>query len=121
MQPSTEMVPVSARLVADDQIQVERRDGELYLKAPEPIRGLLEVRGLGILNVPLVEEEAQLTLVVDLVAPTLVERLPDPPACDTLLGVSVPVLKIAPFTASAPLKLLLALHALNSNKKSPAH
>jgi hypothetical protein len=50
-----------------------------------------------------------LSLLVDLVAPEQVERLPDPWPSDMLLGVSLPVLQLAPFEASAPLKLALAL------------
>ncbi len=34
-----------ARLVADDQVLLERRDGRLLCLAPAPIAGLVEVRG----------------------------------------------------------------------------
>ena len=48
-------------------------------------------------------------LIVELVAPEAVERLPDPPPRRDLLGVSLPLLRLAPFEAAAPVKLLLAL------------
>jgi hypothetical protein len=67
------------------------------------------VRGLGILRVPAIAS-APLRLVVDLVAPERIERLPEPQFCE-LLGQSVPLLLLAPFEASAPAKLRLALGA----------
>jgi len=119
LQPPSALVPHAAQLVADDQVLIERRDSKLMIRAPESIRGLLEVRGLGIRRVPAIAE-AELVLIVDLVPPSLVERFPDPPPCFDLLGVSLPLLNLLPFEASAHHKLLLALHGLNLNQKSPA-
>jgi hypothetical protein len=55
-------------------------------------------------------EEAAVVLVVDLVAPGAVERLPEPARC-TLAGVDLPLLRLAPFEASAAAKVSLAAHA----------
>jgi HPr kinase/phosphorylase len=104
----TQIVPAPAQLVADDRVLIERRNDKLRIEAPPTILGKLEVRGSGILTVPCVRS-AELVLVVELVAPEAVERLPDPPAQREVLGVRVPALRLAPFEASAPLKLLLAL------------
>ena len=49
-------------------------------------------------------------LVADLVAPDQIERLPDPaPEAADCMGIRLPLLRVAPFEASAPVKLLLAL------------
>jgi HPr kinase/phosphorylase len=51
--------------------------------------------------------EAALDLVVDLVRPEGIPRLPEP-ACRTYLGFRLPLLRLAPFEASTPAKLALA-------------
>ncbi|MDX2203498.1 MAG: HPr kinase/phosphatase C-terminal domain-containing protein [Hyphomicrobiaceae bacterium] len=96
-------------LVADDRVILERGETGLLARAPEAIRGKLEVRGVGIVQVKHALE-AGLVALVDLVAPQEIERMPEP-ARETLLGVSLPVFRLAPFEASAPIKLaaLIAL------------
>jgi serine kinase of HPr protein (carbohydrate metabolism regulator) len=67
----------------------------------------MEVRGLGIVRMP-VSGPSPVRLVVDLVPPEEVERLPK--AAETvLLGVAIPLMNLAPFETSAPAKLRLAL------------
>jgi len=99
-----------ALLVADDQVFVgSNGSGELMASAPPTIAGKIEVRGLGIIEVPTVAE-ARLALVCDLVAPKEVPRMPPEPAERTVIaGVPLRVLKLDPFEASAPLKLKMAL------------
>jgi HPr kinase/phosphorylase len=47
-----ELVKRGHRLVADDAVEIKQTsDGQLYGSAPELIRHLLEIRGLGIINV----------------------------------------------------------------------
>ena len=95
-------------LVADDQVQL-KRDGSLILvRAPETIRGKIEVRGVGIIEVKS-HPEAQLALVVDLVPPLEVPRMPGGDEMARLLGVDVPLMRLAPWEASAPIKLAVAL------------
>ncbi|MEQ8640749.1 MAG: RNase adapter RapZ [Alphaproteobacteria bacterium] len=107
------------RLLADDRTELRvddqgaRRGGQPRLVArPSPaIAGRLEIRGVGLVTVPWVAE-APLALVAVLTAPEMVERLPQRET-ETLLGVHVPRLAIAPFEASAPLKLERALASLD--------
>ncbi len=98
---------ICAHLVADDQVLVERRASDVVVAAPPTIAGRIEVRGIGLENVPF-SSFASLALVVDLVPGASVERLPEPTLAD-ILGVGVPLVRIAPFEASAPMKLALAL------------
>ncbi len=104
------LIDSGARLVADDQTELSLLQGELRLSAPAAIAGRIEVRGIGILSVPTVAS-VPLRLVVALVPPGQVERLPEPQFC-TLLGRSVPLVALAPFEASAPAKIRLAVGAL---------
>ncbi len=97
-----------ATIVADDQVIVDRSGGGLVARTHDAIAGRIEVRGLGIVEVPSVPA-AEIGLAVELVPPTAIERLPEPETTWPLLGVDVPLLRVAPFEASAHLKVLLAL------------
>ena len=95
-------------LVADDQVYLTRQEGRLLARAPEAIRGKMEVRGVGIVDLKSLEQ-AELALVVDLVPATEVERLPEGDTTTRLLGVEVPLARLYPWEASAPIKLAVAL------------
>jgi serine kinase of HPr protein (carbohydrate metabolism regulator) len=101
------LIDGGARLVADDQVRLRAEAGRIVASAPETIAGRLEVRGIGIVAVPHVAA-APVALVVDLVSPGTVERLPDA-AQRTYLGIALPLVALAPFEASATAKLRLAL------------
>lgn len=102
------LIPNPAVLVADDQVMIERRGIALALSAPEQIAGKLEVRGLGIVKVPSAAP-ANLVCIAEISPLSEIARFPDPWPVRAVLGLSVPVLKIAPFEPSAPVKLLVAL------------
>lgn len=95
-------------LVADDQVWLTRHGARLVAKAPDTIRGKIEVRGVGIVDVKSLAE-AELALVVDLVAGKDVERLPEDDTTTQLLGVQLPLLRLCAWEASAPIKLAIAL------------
>jgi HPr kinase/phosphorylase len=95
-------------LVADDQVELRRDGNRVLASAPESIRGKIEVRGVGIVNVKALAT-CELVLVVDLVEPEAVERMPEPDCRVRLAGVDLPLLRLAPFESSAPIKLALAV------------
>jgi serine kinase of HPr protein (carbohydrate metabolism regulator) len=97
-------------LVADDRVWVEgKRDGWPIASAPDTIGGIIEVRGLGIAEMPFLAE-VPLVLVCDLVEAEAVPRMPtDPWERTKIAGVEIAVLKLSAFEASAPLKLKMAL------------
>jgi HPr kinase/phosphorylase len=99
------------RLVADDQVIVWNRDGMLMARPPEVLAGKLEVRGLGVVDLDYLREIA-IALVVDLVPADSIERMPELKQTIEINGVVVPLLALAPFQASAPEKLALALAVL---------
>lgn len=104
------LIDAGGRLVSDDQVSLELRDGAIVATAPPQIAGLLEVRGLGLLPVP-AAESGRLGLVVDLVAPEAVERLPEPASVE-LAGGRVPLLQFPAFHTSTCAKIRLAARAL---------
>ncbi len=105
------LLPEAAQLVSDDQVHLELREGAIHARAPAAIAGLIEVRGIGILRLEKCAVEARVALAVDLLLPQdpAPDRHPDPWPLMTLLGVTLPLLRLQPFEASAPVKLLLAL------------
>ncbi|HLI66156.1 MAG TPA: HPr kinase/phosphorylase [Caulobacteraceae bacterium] len=98
------------RLVADDRTLIWTSDGRLFGRAPDPLAGLIEARGLGVLPA-----RALAFAEVELVAHccTVVERAPEL-ACERLLDLTLPRLGIVAFEESAPLKLAHALSLLDS-------
>ena len=103
------LVDGGAVLVADDQVSLTARDGRLFAAPPQAIAGKIEVRGIGIVTVPHAAE-APVALAVDLVAPGAVERMPTPSHC-SYLGIDLPLVALAPFEASTPAKVRLAVGA----------
>ncbi len=84
-----EMMARGASLVADDRVILRRAAEGVRLFAPEPARGLIEARGMGLLRAE-VAASADLACVVDL-DHVETERLP--PFRETvLLDVTVPLL-----------------------------
>ncbi len=106
-----------ARLIADDQVVLAAAGNEILASAPAALRGMIEVRGVGIMRME-ADGEAPVALIADLPDPRSVaaeplERMPEDRNC-ALLGVALPCFKIAPFEASAVAKLRLALAAATS-------
>jgi hypothetical protein len=104
------LIDRGATLVSDDYTVVQRVEGRLIASAPATIAGRIEVRGLGILRFP-TRPEAPVALLVML--GEAVPRLPDQPwPSRPIAGLSVPVIALAGLEASAPLKVELALRAI---------
>lgn len=100
-------------LLADDQVLIVARDQELIVEAPRTIAGRLEVRGLGIVEVPHAGR-AVARLVVDLTPGQIIERLPDPAETRAIAGRELPLMRLDPFAASAPVKIAFRLLQLAS-------
>jgi len=98
------------RLVADDQTDLSRRGRHVIATVPARIAGMIEARGLGIVKVgrDQLVRRVPVALLVDLAQAEFIERLPEP-ASESVLGIELPVVTLAPFEASASAKLRLAL------------
>lgn len=97
-----------ARLVADDQVVISLGEGRLVATAPETLRGLIEVRGIGILALPVLEATV-LALAVELATPAATNRLPEPRSLE-LLGLSLPLVGLDASLAAAPARLRAAIN-----------
>jgi len=101
------LIDRGATLVGDDGVTIEARDGRLMARPGPNIEGQIEVRGLGILALPFVKE-VPLALAIMLDQP--VPRMPDEMLPVRVIeGLTLPLIALNPFEASAPVKVEKAL------------
>ena len=93
-------------LVSDDQTLVRRDGDRLIASAPPAIRGKLEIRGIGIIEME-TASDVPVALLVELTSD--IQRLPDDSRERPILGISLPLVTIDAKTASAAAKVALAL------------
>ena len=104
------LVDGGAVLVADDQVDIRVAAGCLEAAPPAALAGKIEVRGLGILALDW-RESVPLRLAVELLVDRRPERFPAP-AERRFQGVALPLIRLAPFEASAAAKVRLAVRAV---------
>ena len=98
------LVDSGAELVADDQTMLARRDGTLFASAPDSIRGLIEIRHVGLMRLPFMAS-AEVALYVTLMKDdSVIDRLPEKDYM-TLLDTRVRHLRLPGFAASTPAKI----------------
>jgi serine kinase of HPr protein (carbohydrate metabolism regulator) len=106
------LIDRGASLVSDDYTLATRigRGASAHLAAspPQNIAGKMEIRGIGIVDVPHLAD-MPVALIIDLF--DIVDRMPEKPLTRRIAGVDVPVMKIAPREPSAPIKVEYALRA----------
>ena len=96
-----------AMLVADDQVFVEHRGGEIIAKRPDSIAGLIELRGTGIVSLESIPEAVMhfAILPASFSGP---DRLPpDNEQIEVAEGFALPVIRLLANT-SVPLAILMA-------------
>ncbi len=104
------------RLVADDRTVIFRSSGRLFGRAPAPLAGLIECRGVGVLPAPTLDFAEILLLVRCETTSQAVERMP-PVEHESLLGKAAAVLHLWPFELSAPAKLRHALQTIGRGEQ----
>jgi serine kinase of HPr protein (carbohydrate metabolism regulator) len=96
------------RLVADDRVVVWASGGRPFGRAPAPLSGLLESRGLGVLPCPALAFAPIALAVTCAASPEAVERYPAGGTLD-LPGQEALLLPLWPFDRAAPAKIRRAL------------
>ncbi len=112
------LIEGGAQLIGDDAVTVKVEGDRLMARQPPNIAGLLEVRGVGLIRLPLAPP-TPVALILTLGGP-LPERLPGPLPMRSIAGVAVPVLAFDPgaIAPAARARAALALHGLPLNGAS---
>jgi serine kinase of HPr protein (carbohydrate metabolism regulator) len=96
-------------LVSDDRTILHKEGAKLIASAPETIKGKIEIRGVGIVEMA-TATDTPVALVVELTGN--VERLPDEGRERLILGTGIPMINVDAMSASAAAKVALALDRL---------
>ena len=105
------LIDRGALLVGDDGVQLIARDGRLHASPAPATRGLLELRGVGIITLP-VAENLPVALLIHLSpdAPRYVETA----SSETIAGIPIPAITLWPDSPVLPLRAewALSLHGI---------
>ena len=96
-------------LVSDDRTILSKQGDMIIATAPETIKGKLEVRGVGIVDMEMMSN-MPVALVVELTSN--IQRMPDDSRERLILGAGIPLINVDATTASAASKVELALDRL---------
>jgi serine kinase of HPr protein (carbohydrate metabolism regulator) len=117
------LIDSGATLIADDLVEMKRDGGALLLsfppEGPTDLKGMMEVKGLGIMSVPAAPPEVPLALVVESTPPDKVELIPESLESEWL-GLPVTTLRVHLLKPSAPAKVRLALAKLTRSIIPPS-
>lgn len=102
------LIDRGAVLVSDDYTTVVRRQGKLHATAPANLAGKMEVRGIGIVELPHVADVPVALLVTIVPAPA---RMPADGRTRRLAGVDLREIALPALEPSAPIKVEYALKA----------
>ena len=100
------LIGCGAELVGDDAVSLEMRDGRLWALPPPNISGKLEIRNVGIVELPATQAPIALAIRLDEQAPRYVEQAG---SCD-IEGAKIPQIALWPHS---PVLHLRAEWALN--------
>lgn len=103
------LIDRGAQLISDDYTLLQRAGRDLIASPPDTIAGRIEIRGLGILTMPHVEKIPVALLIRLTDAP---ERLPLAEEVRRIAGLDIREIAVDAHTASAPIKVELALRHL---------
>ena len=109
-----------ARLVGDDGVTLACENGVLIARPAPATRGLIEVRGVGIVPIAACDAASVALLVkLDPAAPRYIETAPR----NVIAGVAIPEITLWPDSPWLALRAEMALahHGLTSGKADPIH
>jgi serine kinase of HPr protein (carbohydrate metabolism regulator) len=102
-------------LVADDAVLLRNDGGVLRASPPETLAGMVEVRGVGVVTAPFVENVA-VKLKIVLSGDEKIDRMPENAVAD-ICGVVVPCFVLNGFEPSAAAKVRCALNVATGKQK----
>ena len=110
----------SARLIGDDAVSLTRKGNQIIAAPPPNIAGLIEVRGIGIVTMPLADP-APVALILTL-GQSPGQRLPEAAPGRDIFGLAIPALAFEPGSLAPAIRAewALAVHGLASAPADPA-
>lgn len=105
------LIDSGATLISDDVTICEKIGDSIFLFPPNETKGLLEVREIGIMTVPYIEN-IKLSLLVELVE-TEIDRLPQK-SFTKLLNIKIKKIKIQGKNSSSVAKIKLKINEINN-------
>ncbi|MGN1079546.1 MAG: HPr kinase/phosphorylase [Alphaproteobacteria bacterium] len=109
------LIDAGAKFVADDQTIVENREGKLTARAPDSIKGMLEIRGLGIVETPCIDK-TEISLKLSLQPSAQIDRMPEKNT-ELIENAEIPVFYLDAFSVSAVIKIKTLLLIQNQQRK----
>ena len=100
------LIDRGAMLISDDYTIVQRKGRELIARAPDNLAGKIEVRGIGIVEMPSVADVPVGLIVAIVEAPP---RMPGAGRLRRLAGVDLREIALPSLEPSAPIKVEIAL------------
>ncbi|QKG70058.1 HPr kinase/phosphorylase [Erythrobacter mangrovi] len=99
------LIDRGASLIGDDAVTISERSGQIIAEPPPNTAGMIEIRNVGIVELPTVEAQVALVLSLDPAA----ARFPLELGQRVLLGTTIPLLTFAPGDAVQALRAEYAL------------
>ena len=108
---SLALIDRGAQLIGDDAVTLTKQEDRLIASPPPNIEGMIELRGIGLIGMPLARP-CQLGLILSL--GVVGERLPESVPKRQILGLEIPCLPFYPGTLAPAVRaeMALAKHAL---------
>lgn len=109
------LIDAVAKFIADDQTVIENRNGKLTARAPDSIKGMLEIRGIGIVETPCAGE-TEISLKLSLQSCDQIDRMPENQT-ELIEDVEIPVFFLDAFSISAVIKIKTLLLIQKQKRK----
>lgn len=100
-----QLIDRGAVLVGDDGVSLSVRDGSLYAAPPPRTAGLIEVRNVGLIEMPAREAPIALLLQLDSAAPRFIDSAPS----EIIAEIAIPALAFDPALPAAAIRAEIAL------------
>lgn len=104
------LIEDGANLIADDYVRIDTDVDKILLSAPKNIAGLIEVRGIGVINMESIKD-VPLRVIFDLKPTSSINRMPEN-LNEIIEGISIPVVEISAFECSVLSKIKIFLRTM---------
>tara|TARA_B100000242_G_C43036616_1_gene483271 strand:+ start:499 stop:930 length:432 start_codon:yes stop_codon:yes gene_type:complete len=108
------LIDRGATLISDDRTICNLVNKEIFMFSPSEISGLIEIRGMGLIRVPYIDN-VKLKMIIKLTNKKM-DRFPKKYLFKKILGVSFPLFQISAFDISANAKINLKLFEISQNE-----